>query len=169
MVQRSGAAYANNNPQCLVLSARIVQSVVHGDCLNETPYAEPHVRCCERRKGATPPPTRLRLLLKLVEAFKEIITLQSGLFLSFVFELIFLSRKSLTSKKSQTYTEEVLTKSVCTKGRQKFKSYPQKFCISGKSASVFGNFLTLSTTCIPKLSQKWAAILRPIVEEDSIN
>ena len=44
-------AHADMHSERLVRKARIVFSETSGDCLNETPHAEPHVRCCGRRRA----------------------------------------------------------------------------------------------------------------------
>lgn len=50
-MERSSLTHAHMYSECSVCSVRIVFSEASGDCLDETPYAEPHVRCCGRRRA----------------------------------------------------------------------------------------------------------------------
>lgn len=51
MVERSFTSYAGMDPKRFVCAVGIVFSETSGDCLSETPYVEPHVRCCGRRRA----------------------------------------------------------------------------------------------------------------------
>ena len=51
MVECPSSTYADMYSERFVCTDWIVFSEASGDCLNETPYAEPHVRCCGRRRA----------------------------------------------------------------------------------------------------------------------
>ena len=51
MVECSFTTYADMHPERFICQVGIVFSEASGYCLNETPYAEPHVRCCGRRRA----------------------------------------------------------------------------------------------------------------------
>ena len=47
----SFTTYADMHPERFICQVGVVLSEASGDYLNETPYVEPHVRCCGRRRA----------------------------------------------------------------------------------------------------------------------